>query len=46
LESILGQFRIVRGNRQAAIHSALFYYTPLVIRGTSKNKQLTIVKPT
>ncbi len=43
---ILGRFRIVRGNRLAVIHSALFNYTPLVIRGTSINKQLTIVKPT
>jgi hypothetical protein len=32
--------------RQAALHSALFNYTPLVSRGTSKNKQLTIIKPT
>jgi hypothetical protein len=31
---------------QAALHSALFNYTPLVIRRTDKNKQLTIVKPT
>jgi hypothetical protein len=26
--------------------SALFNYTPLVIGGTDKNKQLTIIKPT
>jgi hypothetical protein len=32
--------------RQAALHSALFNYTPLVIGGTDKNKQLTIIKPT
>jgi hypothetical protein len=25
---------------------SMFNYTPLVIRGTSKNKQLTIIKPT
>jgi hypothetical protein len=31
---------------QAALHSALFNYTPLVIGGTDKNKQLTIIKPT
>jgi hypothetical protein len=43
---ILRRFRIVRCNWQAALHSALFNYTPLVIRGTSKNKQLTIIKPT
>ncbi len=43
---ILRRFRIVRCKRQAALHSALFNYTPLVIRGTSKNKQLTIIKPT
>jgi hypothetical protein len=31
---------------QAALHSALINYTPLVIGGTDKHKQLTIVKPT
>ncbi len=36
----------MRSNRQAALHSALFNYTPLVIGGTDKNKQLTIFKPT
>ena len=46
LDSILRRFRILRCNRQAAIHSAMFNYTPLVIRRTDKNKQLTIVKPT
>ncbi len=35
----------MRSTRQAALHSALFNYTPLVIGGTDKNKQLTIVKP-
>jgi hypothetical protein len=30
----------------AALHSALFNYTPLVIGVTDKNKQLTIIKPT
>ncbi len=40
------RFRIIRHQRQAALHSALFNYTPLVIRGTDKNKQLSIVKPT
>jgi hypothetical protein len=30
----------------AALHSTLFNYTPLVIGGTDKNKQLTIIKPT
>ncbi len=39
---ILRRFRIVRSKRQAALHSALFNNTPLVIRGTSKN----IIKPT
>ncbi len=43
---ILRRFRIIRINRQAALHSALFNYTPLVIGGTDKNKQLTIIKPT
>ncbi len=43
---ILRLFRIIRCKRQAAFHSALLYYTPLIIRGTSKNKQLTIFKPT
>ncbi len=42
---ILRRFGIMRCNRQAALHSALFNYTPLVIRGTDKNKQLTIAKP-
>ncbi len=36
----------MRSNRQAALDSALLNYTPLVIGGTDKNKQLTIVKPT
>ena len=39
------RFGIIRCNQQAALHSALFNYTPLVIRGTDKNKQLTIAKP-
>jgi hypothetical protein len=43
---ILHRFRIIRCNRQAALHSALFNYTPLVIGGTENNKQLTIIKPT
>jgi hypothetical protein len=43
---ILRRFRIVRCKQQAALHSALFNYTPLGIRRTDKNKQLTIVKPT
>ncbi len=46
LTLIWRRFRIIRCKRQAALHSALFNYTPLVIRGTSKNKQLTIIKPT
>jgi hypothetical protein len=33
-------------NNNTALHSTLFSYTPLVIRGTDKNKQLTIIKPT
>jgi hypothetical protein len=36
----------MRRNQQAALNSALFNYTPLVIGGTDKNKQLNIVKPT
>ncbi len=43
---ILLQFRIIKCNRQAALHSALFNYTPLVIGGPDKNKQLTIIEPT
>jgi len=46
LDPILRQFRIIRCNRQAALHSAMFYYTPLVIGGADKNKQLTNIKPT
>jgi hypothetical protein len=47
LDTILRQFRIMqRSKRQAALHSALFNYTPLVIGGTDKNKQLTNFKPT
>jgi hypothetical protein len=34
------RFRIIRCKRQAALHSALFNYTPLVIRRTDKNKHL------
>jgi hypothetical protein len=41
----LRRFGIIRCNRQAALHSALCNYTPLVIRGIDKNKQLTIAKP-
>jgi hypothetical protein len=36
-------FRIVRCNRQAALYSDQFNYTPRVIRRTDKNKQLTII---
>jgi hypothetical protein len=43
---ILRRFGIIRWNRQAALHSALFNYAPLVIGGTDKNKQLAIIKPT
>ena len=46
LDPILRRFRIVRCNRQAALHSAMNHYTPLVIGGAGKNKQLIIVKPT
>jgi hypothetical protein len=42
LDPILRRFRIVRCNRQAALHSAMANYTPLVIGGAGKNKQLTI----
>jgi hypothetical protein len=40
LDPILCQFRIIRCNPQAALHSAMFNYNPLVIRGADKNKQL------
>jgi hypothetical protein len=43
---ILRRLRIRRCKRQAALHSALFNYTPLLIVGTDKNKQLTIINPT
>ncbi len=46
LDPILRQFRIIRCNRQAALHSAVFNYTPFVIGGADKNKQLTNIKPT
>jgi hypothetical protein len=36
---ILHRFRII--DARGALHSALFNYTPLVIRGTSKNKHNT-----
>jgi hypothetical protein len=39
-------FLIIRCKRQAALHSALFNYTPFVIGGTDKNKQLIIIKST
>jgi hypothetical protein len=43
---ILRRFRLIGCTRQAALLSALFIYTPHVIGGTDKNKQLTIVKQT
>jgi hypothetical protein len=43
---ILRRFRIIRCNRQATLHSALFNYAPFVIGGTNKNKQLNIIKLT
>jgi hypothetical protein len=46
LDPVLGRFRIIRCNQQAALHSAMFNYTPLVIGGADKNKQLTNIKPT
>ncbi len=46
LDPILCRFRIVRCNRQAALPSAMNNYTPLVIEGADKNKQLTNMKPT
>ncbi len=45
-DPILRQFRIVRCNQQAALHSTMNNYTPLVIGGADKNKQLTNNKPT
>ena len=46
LDPILHRFGIIRCNRQVAVHSAMLNYTPLVIGGTEKYKQLVIVKPT
>jgi hypothetical protein len=46
LDPILCRFRIIRCNRQAALHPAMFNYTPLVIRGADKNKQLANIKST
>ncbi len=46
LDPILRRFRIIRCNRQVALHSAMFNYAPLVIGGADKNKQLTNIKPT
>jgi hypothetical protein len=46
LDPILRRFRILRCNRKAALHSAMFNYTTLVIGGAEKNKQLINVKPT
>jgi hypothetical protein len=46
LDPILRRFRILRCNRQAALHSAMYIYTPLGIGGADKNKQLTNIKPT
>ncbi len=43
---ILCRYRIIRHQRHAALHSTLCNFTPLVIGGTDKTKQLTIVKPT
>ncbi len=43
---ILRLVRIIKCNRQAALHSALFNYTQIVIGGTDKNKQLIIIMPT
>ncbi len=43
---LIGILRRFKCNRQAALHSALFNNTPLVIGETDKNKQLTIIKPT
>jgi hypothetical protein len=40
---ILRRFRIIRCNRQGALHSALFNYTSLAIGGTDKNKQLPLL---
>ncbi len=45
LVPILHRFRIVRRNLQAALHSALFNYTPLVICGDRQTYAANIVKP-
>jgi hypothetical protein len=45
-DPILRRLRIIKCNRQAALHSAMINYTPLVIGGADKNKQLTNIKPT
>jgi hypothetical protein len=36
----------IQNNKALALHSALFNFNLLVIRGTDKDKQLTIFKPT
>ncbi len=43
---ILHQFWIIRCSRQTALHSALFNYTPLVIRGDWPKYTAYIIKPT
>jgi hypothetical protein len=46
LDPILRRFRIIRCNRQGALHSAMFNNAPLGFGGADKNKQLTNIKPT
>ena len=43
---ILRRFRIIRRNQQAALHSALFKFTPLVISGDWQKYAANIIKPT
>jgi hypothetical protein len=46
LDTNITPIQKIRCQRLAASRSALFNNTPLVIGGTDKNKQLTIIKPT
>jgi hypothetical protein len=43
---ILRRFKLIKCNRQAALHSALFNYTPLVISGDRQKYTSNIIDPT
>ncbi len=45
LIQIVRQFRIIGCKLQAALHSTLLNYNPLVIGRTDKTKQLILIKP-